>query len=306
MIPIAIGVTLVVFSLVHIAPGEPIDSIITDDATAADVAFFKKLYGFDKPLYVQYGLWIGRAARGDLGTSIGTGRPVIEDLVDASKNTLLLAFFAALFGFTTAVVLGTLAGYLHGQFLDKVFSSVAISGVSVPNYWLGIVLVVIFSVELGWMPSMGMGPSTAPDWAWDLTHFRHVVLPMIAISAIPSAIIARSMRACIAEILNQEFVEALRSKGMPERKVLVHVLRNAAPTVLAVMGLQMARLMGGSILVEVIFAWPGTGFLLNLAIFRRDLPVLQGTILVLALFFVAMNLIVDILQTAVDPRIKRA
>ena len=151
-----------------------------------------------------------------------------------------------------------------------------------------------------------MGPGGSSEWAWDWAHMQHLILPAITLAVIPIGIVMRTTRSAVAEILNQEFVQALRAKGLSERHVLGHVVRNVAPTVLAVMGLQLGYLLGGSILIETVFSWPGTGFLLNTAIFRRDIPMLQGTILVLALFFVFLNVVVDLIQTAVDPRIKRA
>ena len=229
--PIALGVTVIVFSLVYLGPGDPLDAVLPDDATAADVQEIKKLYGFDKPLPVQYAIWLGRAVTGDLGTSIGTGQPVTDDLKKAVVNTLILAVFASIFGFTIAVVLGTVAGYQHGRLADKAVSAMAITGVSVPHYWLAIVLVIIFSVELNWLPSLGMGPGESAAWTLDWAHMRHMILPMIGVSIISMGIIARSMRASVAEILNQEFVQTLRSKGLMERQVLRHVMKNSAPTV---------------------------------------------------------------------------
>lgn len=304
-IPIALGVTVLVFSLVYLGPGDPLDAVLPDDASAEDIQMIKEIYGFDKPLPMQYLAWLGRAVQGDLGTSIGSGRPVTSELAKAVVNTLLLAFSAAAVGFTIAILLGTIAGYFHGGWVDKLVSSMAIFGVSVPHYWLAIVLIIIFSIELDMLPSLGMGPNGSEGWAPNWANFKHMILPMIGVSVISMGIIARSMRTSVAEILNQEFVQTLRAEGLREGMVLRHVMKNAAPTVLAVVGLQMGNLMGGSILIETVFSWPGTGFLLNEAIFRRDLPVLQGTILVLALFFVALNLIVDVLQTMIDPRIKR-
>jgi peptide/nickel transport system permease protein len=167
------------------------------------------------------------------------------------------------------------------------------------------VMVVIFSVQLNWLPAMGAGPGGSSDWGWDWEHVKHLVLPMVTLSVIPMGIVTRTVRGIVAEIMNQEFVVALRGKGLTRWGVFLHVVKNAAPNALAVMGLQLGYLMGGSILVETVFSWPGTGLLLNSAIFQRDLPVLQGTILVLAMFFVALNLCVDLVQTALDPRIKR-
>lgn len=303
-LPIAVGVTVFVFSLVYLG-GDPLDAVLPDDATAADVQEIKEIYGFDKPLPVQYITWLGRAITGDFGTSIGTGQPVADEISRAIVNTLILAICSALTGFPFAVFLGTLAGYYHGQRADKIVSGFAITGVSVPHYWLAIVLVIVFSVELNILPSLGMGPGGSEDWTLDWAHAKHLILPVIGGSIISMGIIARSMRAAVAEILNQEFVRALRSKGLSESRIGYHVMKNALPSILGVVGLEIGSLMGGSILIETIFSWPGAGFLLNEAIFRRDLPVLQGTILVLAMFFVILNLIVDISQTFVDKRIIR-
>jgi peptide/nickel transport system permease protein len=305
-IPIALGVTLVVFSLVHLAPGDPISAIAPADAPPEVVERLKHDYGYDKPLPVQYGIWLGRAAMGDLGASVATGERVAGQVMVAVSNTFMLAVAAALLGFSLGLTLGFIAGYAQGGALDRLATGVAITGISVPHYWLGMVLVIVFSVELGVLPAMGMGEGSSAEWAWDWSHMRSMVLPVITLSVIPLGIVTRTVRATVAEILSQEYVQALRAKGLTDRRVLVHVAKNAAPTVLAVLGLQFGYLLGGSILIETVFSWPGTGFLLNNAIFRRDIPVLQGTILVLAIFFVLLNMIVDLLQTAIDPRIKRS
>jgi peptide/nickel transport system permease protein len=176
----------------------------------------------------------------------------------------------------------------------------------VPHYWLGMVLVIVFAVQLNWLPPSGAGPGSSADWAWDWEHLRHMILPAVTMSVIPMGIIARTVRALVAEILAQEFIVGLRAKGLTDVGIFWHVVKNAAPTALAVMGLQLGYLLGGSILIETVFSWPGTGFLLNNAIFQRDLPLLQGTILVLAMFFVVLNLVVDVVQTLLDPRIARA
>jgi len=249
--------------------------------------------------------WVVRAAQGDLGTSIATGRPVLSELSRAIANTFVLAFFSCTFGFTLGLALGFVAGYFNGTWIDKLVTSFAVAGVSVPHYWLGLVLVIIFSVFLNWLPATGMGSSGSGDWAWDWEHLRFVILPAVTLSVIPTAIIARTVRALVADILSREFVSALIAKGLSDAGVFWHVVKNAAPTALAVMGIQLGYLLGGSILVETVFTWPGTGFLLSIAIFQRDLPLLQGTILFLALFFVFLNLLVDVVQTLLDPRIRR-
>jgi peptide/nickel transport system permease protein len=306
VIPVALGVSLFCFMLVHIAPGDPLSSVLPPDAPAQLADEMRRIYGFDRPLPVQFGLWLAKAVHGDLGSSIATGRPVVDEISGAIGNTFVLAMCATVIGFTLGCSFGFVAGYFRGSWLDRMASFVAVIGVSVPHYWLGIVLVIVFSVELGWLPAVGAGPSGSSGWAWDWAHIRHMILPAVTMSFIPMGIISRTVRALVAEILSQEYVTALRAKGLMDGGIFRHVVKNAAPTALAVMGLQLGYLLGGSILIETVFAWPGTGLLLGNAIFQRDLPLLQGTILVLAMFFVLLNLIVDIVQALLDPRVQRA
>jgi peptide/nickel transport system permease protein len=305
VVPIALAVSAVCFSLVFLAPGDPLSAILPPDATTELIAQLKADYGFDKPLPEQFGRWVWRAAHGDLGTSIATGRPVNSEIGRAIVNTFRLALCACGIGFFFGLAFGIVAGYFQGRWLDKLMTGIAVTGVSMPHYWLGMVLVIIFSVLLDWLPAMGAGATGSDDWLWDWEHVRYLVLPAVTLSFIPMGIVTRTVRAVVAEILNQEFVQALLAKGLDGFGVFRHVVKNAAPTVLAVMGIQLGYLLGGSILVETVFSWPGTGFLLNTAIFQRDLPLLQGTILFLALFFVLLNLIVDVAQGLFDPRIKR-
>jgi peptide/nickel transport system permease protein len=305
LIPVAFGVSLLVFALVHLAPGDPISAIVPPDAPKEVVDKLKEYYGFDKPLPVQYLRWLGVTLTGDLGTSIGTGRSVASEVGSAFGNTIILAIAATSLAFTLAVILGTSAAYAKSRIVDRLVTMISLIGVSVPHFWLAIVLVIIFAVELGVLPPMGIGPENSTGWRFDRAHLAHMVLPTIALSVIPLGVVTRTVRSTVKETLSMEFVTALQAKGMRDSRILFHVLKNAAPTCLAVMGLQAGNLIGGSILIETVFAWPGTGFLLNSAIFRRDLPILQGTTLVLAGFFMLLNLTVDIIQTMVDPRIKR-
>ena len=303
--PVALGVSLVCFLLVHLAPGDPLSAILPVDATQQTIEEMRAAYGFDKPLPVQYGLWLWRVLHGDLGTSIATGRPVSAEVGRAVVNSLILAVVATAIGFAFGTFFGFVAGYFRNSPLDRLASAVSVFGVSVPHYWLGMVMVIIFSATLGWLPPTGAGPDGSGNWRPDLEHLRYMILPALTMSVIPMGVIARTVRALVGDILAQDFVGALRAKGMSERAVFRHVVKNAAPTALAIMGLQLGYLLGGSILIETVFAWPGTGFLLNSAIFQRDLPLLQGSILVLAMFFVGLNLLVDVVQTALDPRIER-
>lgn len=305
-IPIMLGVALVCFGLVHLAPGDPLVSILPADASVDLQNQLMELYGFNRSLPEQFFSWVWRALQGDLGTSIATGRPVAEEVSKAVVNTLRLAMVATIIGFVFGSLFGFVAGYFQNSWVDKAASATSVLGVSVPHYWLGMVLVIIFSANLMWLPASGAGPGGSGDWAWDWAHIKFMILPAITMSVIPMGIIARTVRALVAEILAQEFIVGLRAKGLTDVGIFLHVVKNAAPTALAVMGLQLGYLLGGSILIETVFSWPGTGFLLNSAIFQRDLPLLQGTILVLATFFVVLNLLVDVMQTLLDPRIARS
>jgi len=305
VIPITLAVSLFCFSLVHLAPGDPMDAVVSGDAPEEVVQMVQRAYGFDRPLPEQFGRWVWRAVQGDLGVSAANGRQVTSEVFSALVNTLRLTALAALIGFTLGCLFGTLAGYWQGSLVDRVVTTIAVAGVSIPHYWLGLILVIIFSVELNLLPASGAGPGSSSDWAFEWTYLRHMILPAVTLSVIPLGVVTRTVRAIVADVLSHEFVEALRAKGLAEFQVFVHVLKNVAPTALAVMGLQLGYLLGGSILVETVFIWPGTGLLLNNAIFQRDLPILQGTILILALFFVGLNLLVDLAQAWLDPRIQR-
>ncbi|MBB3609992.1 ABC transporter permease [Rhizobium sp. BK602] len=306
VIPVAIGVSIVCFLLIHIAPGDPLAAILPTDASPEMQAQMRSLYGLDQPLPIQYAMWAWRALHGDLGVSIASGRPVLGEIAAAAVNSIILAVAATLIGFTLGAGLGFLAGVFRRSWIDRAASAIAMLGVSVPHYWLGMVLVIAFSVKLGWLPAMGGGPGGSEGKTAGWEYVRYLILPAVTMSVIPMGIIARTIRSLVADILAQDFIQALSAKGLMTRQILRHVVRNAAPTAISVMGLQLGYLLGGSILIETVFSWPGTGFLLNGAIFTRDLPVLQGTILMLAMFFVLVNLVVDVLQSAIDPRIQRS
>jgi peptide/nickel transport system permease protein len=299
-VPVTLAVSIICFLLVHMAPGDPLSLVLPSDANQALIDATMAKYGLDQSLPTQYFFWLGNVLSGDFGTSIATGRPVVTEIANALTYSLVLALVAAIIGFAVGTTLGTVAGYWNGTVIDKLASAIAISGVSVPHYWLGIVLVVVFSVNLNLLPAMGAGE------AWGVDRLRFMVLPALTLAAMPAGIITRSVRALVADTLGKDFVTALEAKGMKQPAIFLHVVKNAAPTAIAVIGVQLGYLMAGSILVETVFSWPGTGLLLNTAILQRDIPLLQGTILVLALIFVALNLLVDIVQPLFDSRMKRA
>ncbi|MDB5085967.1 MAG: Glutathione transporter, permease protein [Bacilli bacterium] len=302
-IPTLFGITLVAFALVHIMPGSPIDALVPPDASADVRAQVIHIYGLDKPLPVQYVLWLTHAVRGDFGMSIGMRVPVNQLLAQAIQNTLILGVAAAFFSFVTGTVLGVLAGLNQGKWIDRMVSTLGLAGVSIPAYWLAMVMVILFSIQLGWLPSSGMHSQGQEGNVLDL--LAHVVIPAIALGFTPVGVISRMVRTSLLQVVKQDFVLALRAKGLMRRQILWHLLRNAALPVLTVTGLELGYLLGGSILVETIFAWPGLGGLLNSAIGLRDIPVIQAGILLIGTLFVLMNIVVDFVNSAVDPRIQR-
>jgi peptide/nickel transport system permease protein len=301
-VPVLLGVSMLVFLLIHLAPGDVVDILVPPEVPKEIADSLRRRFRLDEPIYLQYLAWLGRLMVGDFGVSFFTGRPVAEELFGALGNTLVIALPAALLGFSLGVALGALAAYNRDSWLDKIFSATAIIGVSLPHYWVGIVLVAIFSVVFNVLPAQGMGFEGLPS-NWD--QIKHLILPVVTLSLIPMGVTSRLVRANVLEILSQEFVGTLHAKGLSNRRVLYHTLKNAAPSALALMGLQFGYLLGGSILVETVFNWPGSGGLMNLAIFRRDVPVLSATILVLAAIFVVINILVDVLQALIDPRMRR-
>ena len=300
---ILFGVSVVAFGLIHLIPGNPLDILLPPEAPKEVVERLKVEFGFDKPLYLQYVAWLGRVVHGNLGTSVFTGLPVTGELLSALGNTFCIALPAALLGFSLGTTFGTLAAFNYGRALDKAFSVITILSLSMPHYWLAIALVIVLAVVWPILPAAGMGSGGGIPTSWEDAQF--LILPVVTLSMIPMGVIGRMVRSTVLEILSQEFPTALQAKGLRQRRIVWHVLKNAAPPAMAVMGLQLGYLLGGSILVETVFNWPGSGQFMNLAIFRRDIPVLQGTVLVLASFFVVINLLVDVAQALIDPRIRR-
>jgi len=301
-IPIALSVSAITFSLVYLAPGDPISAIAPSDAPEEIIQSLKTQYGLDQPLPIQYFKWVARAVHGDLGVSIASGRPVLSELGTSLRNTVCLALIASFIGISLGCLLGSLGGLYQDTFIDKISTFVSLIGVSIPHYWLGLLLTILFSVWLGWLPSMGASSS---PFAFDFEHLKFMILPALTLSVIPTGIITRTVKSLVSEMISKEFVVALQARGLSQFTIFKHIAKNALTTVLAVGGLQIGYLMGGSILVETVFSWPGTGYLLNIAIFQRDIPLLQGIVLVLCLIFVILNLFVDVLQSLIDPRMRR-
>ena len=229
-LPIMLGVALVCFSLVHLAPGDPLMSILPPDASAEMQAQLREIYGFNRSLAEQFALWTWRALHGDLGVSIANNRPVLTEVMTAVGNTFRLAVVATAIGFIFGCLFGFVAGYFRNSAIDRAASVLSVMGVSVPHYWLGMVMVIVFSSQLAWLPGTGAGPTGSRDWSWDWEHLQFLVLPALTMSVIPMGIIARTVRSLVADILDQEFIVGLRAKGLTQVGVFFHMLKNASPT----------------------------------------------------------------------------
>jgi peptide/nickel transport system permease protein len=305
-IPILLGVTIICFALVKIAPGDPVQNLLSPTSSAEDAARLRALYGLDKPVVVQYFIWLARVCVGNLGMSIADNVPVAGEVLHAFVNTLVIAVISVVIAFVLSMIFGVIGAYRTGSASDRFITAIAVFGISVPPFWLGVVLVILFSVNLSWLPATGMGANGSENFSYlRWSDFKFAVMPIIALALPPLGIMTRTTRSSMAEMLNQDFILTLRAKGLSEVQVIRHAVLNIMPQAVAMLGLQLGYLIGGSVLVETVFTWPGTGYLLNKAVLTRDIPLLQGTILVLATAFVLINLIVDLVQTVIDPRLER-
>ena len=300
-IVVLFGVSLIVFALVQVVPGDPVRLALGTRFTPEAYDALRERAGFDKPLPVQYLSYVGNALSGDLGVSFRTGQPVTEALMARLPATLSLALCGLLVALTIAVPLGVVSAMRSGSWADNVATAVSQVGVSIPDFWMAILLILFFSGTLGLLPPSGYVPLFEDPVGWA----SHMVLPSVVIGVVSGAILTRFIRAAVLESLGQDHVRTARSKGLKEGLVLRrHVLRNALIPIITVTGLQLATLLGGVIVVEVIFAWPGVGRLTLDAVRARDYPVMQGAVLLIAALFLLINLLVDLLYAAVDPRIR--
>jgi ABC-type dipeptide/oligopeptide/nickel transport system permease component len=313
LIPMAIGMVVVTFGLLLIIPGDPAAVLLGQDATPEAILNLRNSLGLNDPWYIRLWNYFAALLQGDMGRSIFQNQPVSEIIMGRLGATIELAIVALLLASVIGITLGVLAAIRQGTWVDTVTMLFAQLGVSMPVYWLGLLLMLLFAVQLGWLPSIGRGvPMHEALWAaltgrpqvlWD--SFRHIALPALALAANSAAIISRLVRASMLEVLREDFVRTAYSKGLRKGRVVVrHALRNALLPVLSVIGLRFGALLGGAVLTESIFAWPGLGQLTISAISQRDLPLIQGIVLTFAIVFALVNLIVDLLYAAVDPRVR--
>jgi peptide/nickel transport system permease protein len=294
-------VAVMVFALTRLASGDPIALLLGDQATAEDIAQARVQYGLDKPLLTQFGYWIKEVAQGNLGQSIFLQRPVTQALAERAEPTFFLATFAVTIAALIGIPCGLIAAVWRGRLVDQIFSAVAMLGASVPSFWMGLILIQVFAVWLGWFPASGYGNPGVPF----IERLHHLVLPATVLGVLNSALIIRFTRASVLDILNEDYVRTARSKGLSERVVILkHVLRNALVPIVTVLGLTLALMIGGAVVTETVFNLPGVGNLVVRAVLRRDYPVIQGTLLVIAGIYVLINLMIDLIYMIVDPRIR--
>jgi peptide/nickel transport system permease protein len=321
VIPILLGVSLLIFFWIRALPGSPAESLLGERATPALVKAYRDRYGLDKPVYTQYWAYLKTIVHGDFGVSVADHRRVIAEIKQRFPATIELAMAAMLFAITFGLPLGFLAAKRHGSVFDHLSLVGSLIGISIPIFFLAIILKYIFAIRLGWLPSVGrisvlietphptnfyiLDAIIARDWAalWDVS--KHLILPAIALGSIPLAIIMRITRASVLDVQNEDYVRTARAKGLAPMTVdRRHVLRNALLPVSTIIGLQTGLLLSGAVLTETVFAFPGMGSWLRDAIFNRDYPVLQGGIMFLAFVFVMVNLVVDVSYAIINPRIR--
>ncbi|HXA95993.1 MAG TPA: ABC transporter permease [Candidatus Dormibacteraeota bacterium] len=302
-LPVLVGVSLLVFGVMRLAPGDPAAIMLGAQATAEDVARLRRDLGLDRPVAVQYLQWMGRVLQGDLGRSIPLGREVLPEVLLRFKATVLLTSGALLIAVAMGLAAGIVSATRQYSWLDKLSMAIAVTGVSLPVFWTGIMLILVFALSLRWFPSAGMvspyGSGGGADLLW------HLALPAVTLGTASAAAVARLTRSSVLEIIRQDYVRAARAKGLTERAVIArHVLKNALNPILTVVGVQVGYLLGGAILTETVFSWPGLGSMMVRAIQARDYPLVQGGVLLIATTFVVVNLIVDLLYAVFDPRIR--
>jgi peptide/nickel transport system permease protein len=300
LLPVLFVVATVVFFLVHLTPGDPASVILGADATPEALAELRARLGLDKPLLLQFAHWCGRMLRGDLGESIFLRRPVTQAIAERLEPTFLLAGLATLFAVLIGIPTGVLAAVYHNSWLDRLFMTVAIFGVAMPNFWLGLNLIFLFALALPLLPVSGYVPLADNPWQ----TLRFLLLPAFSLGFPQSALIARMTRGSMLDVLSQDYIKTARAKGLREMLVIYkHALKNTMITVLTVVGIVLAITLSGSVVIETVFGLPGIGRLIINSVLRRDYPVIQGAVLFIAAGYVLVNLLIDVLYVYLDPRI---
>lgn len=301
LIPVLLTVAVIVFTLVHLSPGDPARVILGPDASSADIIHLRDELGLNKPIVEQFVLWLSNAATGDLGNSIYNGRPVTEVFFRYFMPTLSLAIFAQFIAITVAIPLGTLAALNRGKKTDRVLMTFSLIGISVPSFLLGLIFILIFSVFLNWLPVAGYIPMHDSF----VGHYKHLLLPALSLGLMQAALITRITRSSMLEVLNNQYIKTAKAKGLSRRTVVIkHALRNAFIPILEIIGQTFTMLIAGAVVVEFVFNIPGLGQLIVNSVERRDFPIIQGVILMVSLGYVIINLVIDLIYGIVDPRVR--
>ena len=301
LLPVLLVVAAVVFLLIHLTPGDPARVLLGQDATAEQVQALRHDLGLDRPLIVQFALWLTRAVRGDLGLSIFQHVPVTDDILQHAGPTVTLSLLAITVALLIGIPAGVVSAVFRNSWLDQGSLALAMLGAAVPSFWLGLSLIVIFAVNLGWLPSSGYRP---PSQGVGLS-LHYLLLPALALGLPNSSLIIRFTRSSLLDVIGNDYIRTARAKGVNERAVIFHhAFRNALVPILTVVGLTFAALMGGAVVTETVFSLPGVGQLVVSSVLRRDYPVIQGVILLVGTIYVLINLGVDLLYFLVDPRVK--
>jgi peptide/nickel transport system permease protein len=303
ILPILFGVSVFIFLLMHLVPGDVTGTMLGPMASDDAKAQLRTALGLDRSLPFQYFRWLGNVLQGDLGKSLTTTREVTEMVLPRFVNTVILTVASMMLAMVVGFGVGMYAAARSFSFFDRISMSATLVVGSTPPFWLGLILVLLFALDIRLFPATGMVSVTGNGGVGDVLH--HLVLPAIATAAAPAAIVTRMIRSSMIEVLNQGYIRVARAKGVPRRRILwKHALRNALPPIATISGLQLGYLLGGALFTEVVFAWPGLGNQLYYAITARDVPVVQGAVLLIALVFVLVNLAIDILNAFLDPRVR--
>lgn len=301
LLPVLLVVGVVVFALVHLTPGEPASVILGPDATPEQVAQLREQLGLDRPLPVQFLTWFSSALRLDFGDSLFLGQPVSQALLDRAQPTALLTLYALTISVLIGIPLGAVAAIRQNSLLDRALMILAVSGAAIPNFFLGILMILLFAVVLRWLPAGGFVEITVDP----VGHFRHMLMPAFALGFSSAGLLARLVRSSMLDVLREDYVRSALAKGLPERLIVVrHALRNAMIPAVTVIGYGLGGLLGGAVVTETVFNVPGMGRLVVNSIARRDFPVIQGAVMTIAGFYVLANLLVDVLYVYIDPRVR--
>ena len=302
MIPVLLGISIIVFLIMELIPGDPAQAILGAFATPENLARLRSELGLDEPMVKRYFIWLTNLLQGDFGRSYSLDRPVIDEVMDRLGPTMLLAGTSLILASIMGMAAGIIAAVKQFGWQDALFTAVVLVGISTPSFWLGLMFVLLFSVNLGWFPVSGMTQIVGGGGVFDILH--HLILPSVTLAIVATGVIARLTRSTMLEVLRKDYIRSARAKGLDERSVIMkHAFKNALVNIIPVLGIQTGFVIGGAVYIETVFQWPGIGRMLVTAIQTRDVLLVQGGVVVVAAIYVLINLTADVMQHVIDPRI---